>query len=88
VSNRRDRQRYAMPASQNADVATNGEPTFRRSSVCAESNCVEVMHNDRLGAVSIRHAAESDLVLVFSPAGWTEFLCGVKAGDFDGLSGR
>lgn len=58
------------------------EVEYRKSSFCALSSCVEV-------------ASADDLVLVrdtkdrtkppheFTPAGWSAFVAGVKAGEFD-----
>jgi hypothetical protein len=55
---------------------------FRKSSLCGTSACVEVaIEPDRVGVRDSEDPAGP--VLSFSPAEWSVFLAGVKAGEFD-----
>ncbi len=61
----------------------NERAEYRRSSFCTDAHgCVEVA----IGAntVTVRDSkAGGELELAFSPAEWTAFIAGVKAGEFD-----
>ena len=57
--------------------------SWRRSSRCADAACVEVAAaSDR---ILLRGSEEPRVVVSLTPAEWTAFLAGVKAGDFDGF---
>jgi Domain of unknown function (DUF397) len=59
----------------------DSEPTFRRSSFCADKACVEVAHV--AGDVLMRDGKQPDgPVLTFSRQTWAEFLDGAAAGEF------
>jgi hypothetical protein len=55
---------------------------WRRSSLCANSGCVEVA--DDVVGVHVRDAKDPDgTVLTFTRLNWNTFLADVKAGTFD-----
>ena len=56
--------------------------TWRRSTWCAASNCVEVA--DVGGAVAVRDSKVADgAVLLYTSDEWSAFVRGIKAGEFD-----
>lgn len=56
------------------------DTTWKKSSLCASSSCVEVRRLD--GGFAVR-SSDSSPVLIFSPAEWKDFLAGVRLGEFD-----
>jgi len=67
--------------SSRCDSSQCVEVAFQRSSFCEDSNCVEVAHAP--GEVLLRDSKDPGVVLSVSPAGWSAFLAGLKAGEFD-----
>lgn len=61
------------------------QAVWRRSRVCANTECVEVA--ELAGEVAVRSSQSPDVVLTFTKAEWREFLRGAKAGDFDDVLG-
>lgn len=60
------------------------ELTWRRSSACADTACVEVAGAG--GFLYLRDGkAPGDRALRFTRAEWEAFLAGMKAGDFDSV---
>jgi hypothetical protein len=57
------------------------EPTWRRSSRCAESTCVEVTLTAE--TVHVRDSRNPEIRLEVPQAHWADFVAGVKAGEFD-----
>jgi hypothetical protein len=56
--------------------------SWRRSSRCSNSQCVEVARIDQ--AFAIRDSKDlGGPVLTFPPAAWADFVSGVRAGEFD-----
>lgn len=56
--------------------------TWRRSTFCGESSCVEVVV--RTDVVRVRDGKHTfGHVLEFTTAEWSAFVAGVKAGEFD-----
>lgn len=56
---------------------------WRRSTRCEAGTCVEVANGDG-GPVKMRDGKNrGGPVLTFTPGGWTQFLAGVRAGEFD-----
>jgi len=71
-------------------AATNRQPgnaqvVWRRPRACATSECVEVAA--LADEVAMRSSRSPGLVLTFTKTEWSEFLRGVKAGDFDEVFG-
>jgi hypothetical protein len=61
---------------------THLSAAWRKSSHCANSNCVEVAVVN--GEVAMRDAADpTGPVLEFSAERWNEFVKGAEAGEFD-----
>lgn len=61
----------------------NTGPVFRRSSFCGAGNCVEVAVLPS-GDVDLRDSKSPELPPYrFSAAEWSDFVLGVKAGEFD-----
>jgi uncharacterized protein DUF397 len=58
------------------------KPGWRRAAGCAESACVEVMH-DGDGRVLLRSSLRPATVLNFTADEWSVFLSAVTRGDFD-----
>jgi len=60
---------------------------WRKSSKCANSECVEVGRDrsEADGQILVRNSKVPDKVLGFDRDEWTAFLAGIKAGDFDEL---
>lgn len=58
------------------------EPTWRRSSACESSSCVEVAHVGRV--VLLRNSQQPDgPVVTFDRGEWAAFVAGVRRGEFD-----
>jgi len=57
--------------------------SWRRSSRCADTSCAEVASAP--DGILLRSSEQPDVVVSLTPAEWTAFLAGVKAGDFDEL---
>ena len=58
------------------------QATWRRSTYCGESSCVEVAVAG--GSIGVRDSKTSDSpVLSFTREEWTAFVLGVKSGEFD-----
>jgi len=58
-------------------------PSWRRSTFCGPSGCVEVAPLGR-GLVAVRDSkVDEGPVLVYTPDEWIAFIEGVKAGEFD-----
>lgn len=55
--------------------------SWRRSSRCDSSTCVEVARVD--GAVLLRDSERPEAFLTFTPASWVVFLAAARAGEFD-----
>jgi len=67
-------------------MTVNLEPglPWRRSSACADSNCVEVAGAGQF--LYLRDSKEPGVpALRFTRAEWEAFLAGVKAGEFDSM---
>jgi hypothetical protein len=60
---------------------------WQRSTLCANSGCVEV---SRVGdTIAIRDSKIADgPVLTYDSEEWTAFIGGIKAGEFDHLTGK
>jgi hypothetical protein len=56
-------------------------PRWRRSSLCSDTTCVEVMH-DRDGEVLLRNSRRPEAVVRLTAAEWSAFRKGVTSGDF------
>jgi len=55
---------------------------WRRSTLCADSGCVEVARKD--GLVAVRDSKDPGRgALSYTAAEWAAFIAGVKAGEFD-----
>ena len=50
------------------------QPSWRRTTKCANGNCVEVAKFD--GRVLVRNSAEPGVVVTFSTEEWTAFIDG------------
>jgi Domain of unknown function (DUF397) len=61
------------------------QAVWRRARACANTECVEVAA--LAGEVAVRSSQSPDVVLTFTKAEWSEFLRGVKTGDFDNVLG-
>lgn len=59
------------------------EPSFERSSYCANSCCLEVALVPRLGKVYVRNSQSPGAQIAFSAEEWRAFLAGVKSKEFD-----
>jgi len=76
-----------QPTSPRKSIIVNIEldpPTWRRSTFCASSECVEIAIGVR--GVSVRdskQAGTSDVSLQYTVDEWRAFVLGVKAGEFD-----
>jgi hypothetical protein len=55
--------------------------TWRKSTRCESSMCVEVASID--GQAAMRDSTDPDVHLVFDASQWSAFLTAVKAGEFD-----
>jgi hypothetical protein len=54
------------------------EPTWRKSSFSADQgNCVEIASEGR--SVLVRDSRDRDVVLAFSVARWSAFMCRIRA---------
>jgi hypothetical protein len=63
-------------------VETNQEPTWRKSTRCGSSSCVEVAKIDD-DSYLVRDSKNPDqATLTFTAAEWSAFVAGVQAGDF------
>jgi hypothetical protein len=58
---------------------------WHRSQECGGEECVEVAATDT--GVTMRNSGDPATTLTFTPAEWLDFVVGIKAGDFDELSG-
>ena len=66
--------------------ANDSERAWRKASRCANGACVEVARAPDI--VHVRNAGDQDgSELTFTTGAWTDFLAGIRAGDFDGRSG-
>jgi hypothetical protein len=61
--------------------ATEAGLPWRRSSACADTNCVEVAGAGEY--LYLRDGKQPESVLRFSRADWEAFVTRTKAGDFD-----
>jgi Domain of unknown function (DUF397) len=57
------------------------DPTWKRSSLCTNANCVEVACLD--GYVLVRDSGHDGPALRFSFEDWSAFIGGVRVGEFD-----
>lgn len=57
------------------------QATWRRSSFCDTSACVEIVALDE--GMALRDSADPQRTLQFSRDDWMTFIAGVRAGDFD-----
>ncbi len=66
------------------EVRQAAEPAFRRASLCASGECVEVGQRDDM--VVLRDSTQPHGTLLHYAAGdWGSFVRRIKAGRFDGL---
>jgi hypothetical protein len=56
---------------------------WRRASVCASGECVEVAQSG--DDVLVRNSREVDLILRFGAKEWRTFVAGVRSGEFEDL---
>jgi hypothetical protein len=57
------------------------ELTWKTSSYCSSSACVEVAKTPN--EIRVRNSNDPDATeLIFVPAAWAEFMAGIRAGDF------
>ncbi|WP_433731046.1 DUF397 domain-containing protein [Actinoplanes sp. CA-051413] len=55
---------------------------WRKSSRSSSGNCVEVAHST--GVIMVRDSKDTaGPVLAFGPAGWRQFIAGIRVGVFD-----
>lgn len=60
-----------------------GPTHWRRSSICANGNCVEVAETDD-GLILVRDSKDPDASpMSFTRVEWRDFVAGVKRGEFD-----
>ena len=72
-----------QPTSGDVSQRVAASMSWRRSSRCSASSCVEVAGLPG-GSVAVRDGKSPDRtpVLIFSPDEWESFISGVKAGEF------
>ena len=61
----------------------NDNPSFKRSSFCANNCCVEVARVPKVGKVIVRNSQAVGEQIEFSVEEWRAFLAGIKSGEFD-----
>jgi Domain of unknown function (DUF397) len=68
--------------------AEGGTVMWRRSSFCADRECVEVRRSCASNeCVELRDSRDPEKTVTVSDAGFAAFIAGVKAGEFDDLVG-
>lgn len=72
-----------MPTGASTENVTPEESGWRKSSFCYNSNCFEV--NRIQGKVALR-VNEDGPVILGTPSEWSDFISGIKAGEFDWLA--
>jgi len=64
-------------------AARGGQPQWRRSSYCANTDCVEITSAD--GVIMLRNSTQPRTVVRYTPEEWRTFARGLEAGDFRDL---
>jgi hypothetical protein len=64
-------------------AARGGQPQWRRSRYCANTDCVEITRLN--GIIMLRNSTHPRTVVRYTPQEWRTFTQGLLAGDFSDL---